>query len=195
MQSSYLEHSDYVDWQHAAIQAQAQVLAAGTTEACTIAQRCFLFVRDQIRHSVDHLLNPVTVHASEVLQHGTGFCFAKSHLLAALLRANGIAAGLCYQRLAGPKQSYFLHGLNAIDLPQYGWIRADARGLRPGLQATFAPPQATLPFTANAAGESDYPDIRARPCPNIIALLESCRTYEEVLAALPAIELSPAAHR
>jgi len=39
----------------------------------------------------------VTCSASEVLREGTGICFAKSHLLAALLRAVGIPAGLCYQ--------------------------------------------------------------------------------------------------
>lgn len=58
------------------------------------------FVRDQIRHSADYRPNPVTCKASEVLRHGTGYCYAKSHLLAALLRANGVPAGLCYQRLS-----------------------------------------------------------------------------------------------
>ena len=55
---------------------------------------------------------------------------SKSHLLAALLRANGIPAGFCYQRLSiddiGPPFS--LHGFNAVWLQEYGWYRVDARG-------------------------------------------------------------------
>jgi len=38
-------------------------------------------------------MNPVTCKASDVLIYGTGYCYAKSHLLAALLRANAIPAG------------------------------------------------------------------------------------------------------
>lgn len=71
-----------------------------------------------------------------MLRHRTGFCYAKSHLLAALLRANGIAAGLCYQRLSvnGGGTPYCLHGLNAVFLKDFGWYRVDARGNKPGIQ-------------------------------------------------------------
>jgi len=75
-------------------------------------------------------MNPVTLKASEVLENKTGFCYAKSHLLAAFLRANRIPSGLCYQRLSvyenGPP--FCLHGLNAVFLPGIGWYRIDARG-------------------------------------------------------------------
>jgi transglutaminase-like putative cysteine protease len=62
----------------------------------------------------------VTCSASEALAAGTGYCFAKSHLLAAVLRANGIPAALCYQRLAldesaeESQRRFSLHGLNAV---------------------------------------------------------------------------------
>jgi len=94
----YLLSDDIINWQHPTVLQQAQQLASDD-EPCLIAQRCFEFVRDEIKHSGDYRLNPVTCVASDVLQYRTGFCYAKSHLLAALLRANGIAAGLCYQRL------------------------------------------------------------------------------------------------
>ena len=92
--------------------------------------------------------NPVTLKASEVLQHGTGFCYAKSHLLAALLRANGIPAGLCYQRLSvnDTGAPWCLHGLNAVFLEDIGWYRCDARGNRPGVTAAFTPPVERLAF-------------------------------------------------
>src|SRR5215212_2227297 len=77
------------------------------------------WVRDRIAHTVDHGHDVVTYRASDVLREGTGFCFAKSHLLVALLRANGIRAGFAYQRLAldSEPHAFCLHGLAAVDLP------------------------------------------------------------------------------
>lgn len=57
------------------------------------------FVRDAISHSGDVAGRAVTCAASDVLQAREGLCYAKSHLLAALLRSNGIPAGFCYQAL------------------------------------------------------------------------------------------------
>ena len=88
----------------------------------------------------------VTCRASDVLAARTGFCYAKSHLLAALLRANGIPAALCYQRLSidGQGPPFCLHGLNAVHLPEHGWYRIDARGNKPGVDAQFTPPRGTV---------------------------------------------------
>ena len=95
----YLESSQYIDWQHPELLEKAVMLASGGKDKEQIAKACFTFVRDEITHSWDYQLNPVTCKASDVLKHGTGYCYAKSHLLAALLRVNKIPAGLCYQRL------------------------------------------------------------------------------------------------
>lgn len=99
MMNLYLKSSEYIDSDHPEIVALARSLADGYDDEVDIARGCFEFVRDEVRHSWDHQLNPVTCKASDVLIHRTGYCYAKSHLLAALLRANGIPAGLCYQRL------------------------------------------------------------------------------------------------
>jgi transglutaminase-like putative cysteine protease len=96
----YLSATRIIDWQHAEILSLARQLASGQNTPEAIAQACFEWVRDEIRHSVDYQMNPVTWRASDVLRHKTGYCFAKSHLLAALLRANQIPAGFCYQRLS-----------------------------------------------------------------------------------------------
>ncbi|MFR8010211.1 MAG: transglutaminase domain-containing protein [Clostridia bacterium] len=48
------------------------------------------FVRDQIKHSWDIQDQRVTIRASDVLREKVGICYAKSNLLAALLRANHI---------------------------------------------------------------------------------------------------------
>jgi transglutaminase-like putative cysteine protease len=74
--------------------------AKGDNSDESISNNCFQFVSDEIKHSLDYRLNPVTCKASDVLFHKTGYCYAKSHLLVALLRANGIPSGLCYQRLS-----------------------------------------------------------------------------------------------
>ena len=139
--SDYLAASRIIDCHHPAVLAKAAELVDGATHDRERARRCFESVRDDIRHRWDFRLNPVTCSASEVLRHGTGYCYAKSHLLAALLRASGIAAGLCYQRLSvdGGGASFCLHGLNAVFLRDFGWYRIDARGNKTGVDAQFMP--------------------------------------------------------
>nr|WP_309741005.1 transglutaminase family protein [Chamaesiphon sp. OTE_20_metabat_361] len=95
----YLQLSEIIDWQHPEILALAHQIASKHQTTIDIAKACFEWVRDEIHHSYDYQMNPVTCRASDVLKYKTGYCFAKSHLLAALLRANQIPVGLCYQRL------------------------------------------------------------------------------------------------
>ena len=86
-------------------------------------------------------------------------------LLAALLRAAGIPAGLCYQRLsvAGHGPPFSLHGLNAVFLRGHGWYRIDARGNKPGVAAAFSPPIEKLAFAILSPEEADLPEIWAEP--------------------------------
>lgn len=182
----YLVNSTHLDWQHPDVLAKAQQLAMGCHSLEAIANHCFMFVRDQIKHSWDYRLNPVTCKASDVLHFGTGYCYAKSHLLAALLRANGIPAGLCYQRLTITDVPPFcLHGLNAIYLEPYGWYRVDARGNKAGIDAQFTPPIERLAFPTSNPHEYDLPDIWAEPHPAVIQVLERYPTVEAVYANLP----------
>lgn len=122
----------------------------------------------------------------------TGYCYAKSHLLAALLRANGIPAGLCYQRLSVGDSGapYCLHGLNAVHLRDVGWYRVDARGNKPGIDARFSPPNECLAFPIREPQERDLPEIWAEPLPVVIDVLERYGSYDQVLANLPDIELA-----
>ncbi len=187
---SYLENSEYIDWKHPSVAAKAAVLSKGQSSDEAIAKRCFEFVRDHIKHSWDYRMNPVTCRASEVLLHGTGYCYAKSHLLAALLRANGIPAGLCYQRLTVETDgaSYCLHGLNAVYLEQHGWYRIDARGNKPGVAAEFRPPVEKLAFSITDPEEKDFPEIWPEPLPLVVRVLTESRTVEEVFENLPDAE-------
>jgi len=190
---AYLASSEWVDHDHPAVAAKARELAEGAHDAQQVAQRCFEFVRDQIRHSWDYrddALNPVTCKASDVLEHATGYCYAKSHLLAALLRANGIPAGLCYQYLSleGGGAPYTLHGLNTVYLEAFGWYRIDPRGNKPGVDAQFCPPQERLAFPADeCVGERDYAANLAEPLPEVVGLLIRSATVRAVYADLPVL--------
>ncbi|MGM0563972.1 MAG: transglutaminase-like domain-containing protein [Pseudomonadota bacterium] len=187
----YLEHSEWIDWQAPAVVERARALADAGGDVVETARRCFEFVRDEIEHSWDYRRNPVTCRASDVLAHGTGYCYAKSHLLAALLRANGIPAGLCYQRLtideSGPP--HCLHGLNAVWLPDYGWYRLDPRGNRAGIDAAFDPPVEKLAFPVIMPGEADLPEVWAEPLPSVVKVLTRCETWDQVADNLPDMEL------
>jgi transglutaminase-like putative cysteine protease len=187
----FLDCSEYIDWKHRLLIAKAHELAAGDQTDESVAQRCYEFVRDFIAHSWDYKKNPVTCKASDVLIHGTGYCYAKSHLLAALLRANAIPAGLCYQRLSvgvgGPP--YSLHGLNAVYLKKHGWYRLDARGNKPGVTARFNPPEETLAFSIIEPSERDLPEIWPEPLHCVVTALTSHETIGQVYENLPDIEV------
>lgn len=187
----YLQSSKYIDWDDSRVSQKAKQLAASCSNKQEIAKACFEFVRDEIKHSGDYKLDPVTCKASDVLKYGTGYCYAKSHLLAALLRANGIPAGLCYQRLtkANDEPLFCLHGLNAIYLKEYGWYRVDPRGNKPGVDAQFCPPMEKLAFPIIAKGEADLPEIWPEPITLITDALERYKTQKELQNNFPDIEL------
>ena len=194
--SQYLASTEYIDWKDRAVEARAKKLSSGVSNPETIAQHCFEFVRDDIKHSWDAMLNPVTYKASDVLKYGTGYCYAKSHLLAALLRANNIPAGLCYQRLTVSDDSSFcLHGLNAVYLESCGWYRVDARGNKQGVLAEFCPPIEKLAFSLIHEGEADLPEVWAEPLSLVIQALTQNKTVQEVAVNLPDIELIPVGRR
>jgi Transglutaminase-like superfamily len=188
---NYLRCSEYIDCNHPDIVSLARWLADGAESDHDVAEKCFEWVRDNIRHSWDFRLNPVTCRASDVLRHKTGYCYAKSHLLAALLRASNIPAGLCYQRLSleGNGAPYCLHGLNAAYLRDYGWYRMDARGNKDGVNAGFDPPRERLAFAVTEKLERDFPEIRPEPLPAVIKALTENDSFLAVYQNLPDMEI------
>ncbi len=183
--AQYLEPCDVIDFRSAEVTELARRLTTGNVT--TTAKRCFEYVRDEIKHSSDYKLNPVTYSASDVLTHGTGYCYAKSHLLCALLRANEIPAGLCYQRLSIDDRGapYCLHGLNAVFLPDHSWYRIDARGNRDDVNAQFHPPIEQLAFRADLPEEYDFPEIYVSPLPCVSSALTTYEKWDELLLNLP----------
>ena len=185
--NKFLEETELVDFSHPDIKALAHTLADGLTSDVEIAEKCFLHVRDNIRHSGDAKDDIVTCKTSDVLKYKTGWCYAKSILLAALLRANGIPTGFCYQRLSCSeyeKDVYCLHGLNAVYLKAYGWYRVDARGNKDGVDAQFTPPREKLAFELKD-GEYDLPDTYADPLKVVVEALTLNKTYDEMIRNFP----------
>lgn len=183
--AGYLLPCPIINFRDAAIRELAAVLSGDSVEAT--ARNCFEFVRDEILHSSDHQLNPVTCKASEVLEHRTGYCYAKAHLLCALLRANHIPAGLCYQRLCvdGCGPPFCLHGLVAVHLPSHGWYRVDPRGNREDVHAQFCPPVEKLAFHAQHPGEQDTSQIYVEPLLRVVEALQEHQSWDALYADLP----------
>ena len=155
------------------------------------ASRVFRFVRDEISHSNDAGRRELCLRASEVLDKRTGLCFGKSHLLCALLRAAGIPAGLGYQYLRldenNDESPLILHGLTMVYFESLGkWIRLDARGNKPGVDAQFSIDEEKLAFPVRPGlGETDLPFIFPRPDIGVIGKLMLCKTAQEAMANLP----------
>lgn len=135
------------------------------------ARAAFEWVRDNVAHALDVGDRRVTWRAADVLKERVGLCFAKSHLLVAMLRAEGVPSGFCYQRLADG-ESHVLHGLVAAQLPR-GWVRLDPRGNKPGLQVEFSARGAVAFATDAAAGEVDYPWVFESPEPDLVRALKT----------------------
>ena len=189
--SDYLQSDSIIDWQTPAVRQKALELTSSLTDEVEKARCLYEWVRDTIPHSHDADTDIVTCTASEVLEHGTGICFAKSHLLAALLRAVNIPAGFCYQVLrrdpSADDDETVLHGFNAIYLVSLGkWIRVDARGNTNGINAQFDLKKEQLAFAMDAAAdEFIYEAIFAAPVERVVERLKMYDSLSELWLDLP----------
>ncbi|MBP2476866.1 transglutaminase-like putative cysteine protease [Crossiella equi] len=175
----YLGDDEVVDFRSSAVQRVVRDLPRAGYAAAA-----FEFVRDRVGHAVDVGERRVTVRASEVLAVGSGLCYAKAHLFVALLRARGVAAGFCYQRLADGEGGFALHGLAAVWVPgQRRWARVDPRGDKPGVRTEFDLRRERLAYpVAVADGEVDYPTVFVRPHPVVLAALRGATDTLELCA-------------
>lgn len=175
--ADYLCEHEFVDYSHPLIQETVHRLRILEAPRLEQISAIFIFVRDNIPHSWDIQCTHITRKASEVLQQKTGMCYAKAHLLAALLRSLGIPTGFCYQRLTKgdvPESGYVIHGLNAIYVsPIQKWVRLDARGNRAEVQTEFSLEGEQLIYSARPElGEIDYLTIYAQPHPATLKALQ-----------------------
>jgi transglutaminase-like putative cysteine protease len=175
---AYLQVSPYIDY--LAPQIQTLILSFKEAEDSEIdrIKMAFEYVRDKIAHSYDIKNREVTRTASEALEKKHGICYAKSHLLAAVLRGMGIPAGISYQRLTlydKPEDGFCVHALNTVYLREFDkWIRLDPRGNKEGIEAQFSIDEEKLAFPIRPEyGELDYLENYDEPHPDIIKALEN----------------------
>lgn len=187
--AAYLAADEAVDHEHRLVKETATRLARDADDAYAYARAAYEFVRDAIPHSADVGDQRVTWRASDVLAARTGICSAKSIALVALLRARGIPAGLCYQRLTDDDGTHpMLHGLVALLLPgDERWARVDPRGNKPGIDAQFSLKEERLAWSVREeSGEVDYPVIHAAPPQVLLQALKTARDRSELWRILPA---------
>ncbi len=171
--SAYLAADQVIDHHHPVVRETAARLAEEVADSYEYARAAYEFVRDAIPHSQDSGDLRVTWRASDVLALGTGICYAKSHALAALLRAEDIPAALCYQRLSDDEGGHVVHGLVAVRF-RGAWHRQDPRGNKPGVDARFSLDGERLAWVPDpSSNEMDYPVLYAEPHPAVLAALRA----------------------
>jgi hypothetical protein len=188
--NDYLQATQVVDWDNPCIKHKTDGVLNGLTTDVDKAKTLFEWVRDKIPHSKDINSDLVTCKASEVLEKGTGICYAKSHLLAAMCRYAGIPAGFCYQVYGWPPPDAgtAIHGFNAIYLASIRkWIRVDARGNTGDINAQFGIDEERLAFPVDPAkGELFiYNMVFTDPVPQVVDVLIRYKNRTEMWPRLP----------
>jgi len=187
--NGYLEDTIVVDWQTPVVYERSRALTAGLGSVEERLRAAFTFVRDEIAHSFDIDTDELTCNASEVLRAGHGLCYAKSHLLVALIRAFGVPAGFAFQRLrsGGAGSDFVLHGFVGVRLPDSGrWVALDARGDNDEVSTVFSLDEPSLAFTPDPdLGEETLPGVHSKPVRHIVGMLSRGGTLTRVRRTLP----------
>lgn len=184
--NDYLIETQSIDYNDENIQKKVSHLKELSCDDIDYIERCFMFVRDEIPHSWDIRAEIVSKKASEVLINKTGICWAKSCLLAALLRANGIPSGISYQLLTradnDTSDGYIIHAFNTVYIEQLDkWIRLDARGNKENVNAQFSLDEEHLAYeTRSELGEIDYHNNQNDLDERLVNVLSKCNVVSEI---------------
>ena len=184
----YLEETETIDYSDPVIQGKVNELRNISASKLSYAENAYRFVRDEIPHSWDIKSRIVSHKASEVLKNGTGICWTKSCLLAALLRAENIPSGISYQYLTraddNADEGYIIHALNTVYISELNkWIRLDARGNKENVHAEFRLDEERLAFPfREEPGEFDYRDNHPDLDPRLVQILKESRNILEIEA-------------
>ena len=187
---AYLKEDDVIDYSNDIIAQLANSLFQKADSEIEYIKAAYEYVRDNISHSADINRDIITCTASEVLRAEHGICFAKSHLLAALLRCKSIPTGFCYQKLILDDETapvLIYHGLNGVYIKEYKkWIRLDARGNKEGVNAQFSIDKEQLAFPIRLEkGEEDGFTVYPNPDMKILEKLREHKTRTELWNDLP----------
>ncbi|WP_181697204.1 transglutaminase family protein [Nocardia sp. GTS18] len=181
---AYLDGDSIIQLDDDAVTAIVRDLRRNAPDDVDFARAAFDWVRDEVDHSYDVQDPRVTLTAGEVARERVGLCYAKSHLLTAILRSGGIPTGLCYQKLAD-NDGHVLHGLVAVYL-EGGWHRQDPRGNKEGITAEFSLTEERLAWPVDPTlGEIDYPQVFVSPVPSVVKTLGEAKQESILDVTLP----------
>ena len=186
----YKKCDDIIDYDRESVRNLSDLLFDESEDEIDFIRRSYEYVRDSVSHSADAGEEMITISASEVLSAGHGICFSKSHLLAAILRAKGVPTGFCYQKLILDDETapiLIYHGLNGVYIKDLGkWIRLDARGNKPGVNAQFSIDKEQLAFPIRTEkGEEDSFIVYPYPDSLVLKAMRQSRTRSELWDDLP----------
>ena len=186
----YLKEDEVIDFTNQSIVQLADKLYGNINNDVEYIKRAYEYVRDNVSHSADINEDMITCVASEVLKAGHGICFAKSHLLSALLRCKSIPTGFCYQKISLNEETtpiLVYHGLNGVYIKELKkWIRLDARGNKNGVNAQFSieTEQLAYPIRVEKGEEDDF-TVYPNPDIKIIGKLKQNKTRTQLWNNLP----------
>lgn len=186
--NNFLSDNKYIDYNSEIIKNKVSQLFEHNMTDLEKVKTAYEFVRDEIPHSFDCNATVITAKASDVLYHKTGICHAKANLLAALLRSQGIPTGFCYQHITladDDSLGYCVHAYNAVFLNDK-WIKLDARGNKPGINAQFSVDQPILAFK-NRAEYDEYFWKGIYACPHLptMKMLEKADCLQDIIENIP----------
>jgi len=174
-----------------AIRSKTQEIVHSLESDIDRSKAIFEWVRDNIHHTKDLGAEVVTCSSIDTFSEGTGICFAKSHLVASMMRSEGIPCGFCYQVFDNPvatdSDSLALHGLNAIYLESTSrWHRLDPRGNRVDVNAEFSVDREILAFPDMLFMDDC---IYAAPLKKVVQGLQTASNITGLWTDLPAINM------
>ncbi|MGJ8673115.1 transglutaminase-like domain-containing protein [Rubritalea sp.] len=185
---AFLQFDEIVSVNHA-IREKTEEIVQGIESDASKARAIFKWVRDTIPHTKDIEGDIVTCSAIDVFEQGTGICFAKSHLVAVMMRLEGIPCGFCYQLfendLSSTPNSMALHGLNAVFLESTSqWHKIDPRGNRDDIRGEFSTGDEILAFPAMLFMDDC---VYAKPLQSVVDGLREASDIASLWPHLPSI--------
>ena len=181
-----LEETECIDFSNPLNQKKVLELKQASDSQLEYIKNAYRFVRYEIPHSWDIKSEKVSRKASEVLLNKTDICWTKSCMLAALLRANGIPAGISCQLLTradgSADEGYIIHALNTVYINELNkWIRFDARGNKATVHAEFSLDEEKLAFPIRSKlDEIDYRDNNPDLDSRLIKILKKSKSVLEI---------------
>ena len=139
---NYLEIDLLINFNSIEVKQLADQLQLAAADELSAVKRAYEYVRDTFPHTFDINGQGVACSASDVIKLGHGACYAKAHLLTALLRYAGIPSGICYQRLCLE---------TPVDLPANA-SHSDRQSAEPPVTFSAEPPAAFAAEPPDASG-------------------------------------------